>query len=78
VNLEAKLISALEELDRLREKNRKKKEQLQKYEEDHDLKETEKTLVILKTQLEEAKRIKVVRSQLKEKEENCKLVLILW
>jgi hypothetical protein len=47
---------------------------LQKYEEeDHDLEETEKTIIILKTQLEEEKRIEeVVRSQLKEKEENCK------
>jgi hypothetical protein len=45
---------------------------LKKYEEeDHDIEETKKTIIILKTQLEELKRIeKVVRSQLKEKEEN--------
>jgi hypothetical protein len=73
VNLEAELISALEEIDRLREENIKQKKQLQKHEKkDHDLEETKKTIIILKTQLEEAKRIEeVVRSQLKEKEENC-------
>jgi hypothetical protein len=64
----------LEEIDRIRGKNKKKKEQLQKYEKkDHDLDETEKIVITLKTQLEEAKRIEeVVRSQLKEKKENCK------
>jgi hypothetical protein len=42
-------------------------------EEDHDLEEIKKTIIILKTQLEEAKGIeKVVRSLLKENEENCK------
>jgi hypothetical protein len=39
----------------------------------HDIEETKKKVIILKTQLEEEKRIeKVVRIQLKEKEENCK------
>jgi hypothetical protein len=32
VNLEEKLINALEEIDRLREKNRKQKEKFNKYE----------------------------------------------
>jgi hypothetical protein len=73
VNLEEKLVSALEKIDRLRGKNKKKKEQLQKYEKkDHDLDETKKTVIILKTQLEEEKMIEeVVRNQLKENEENC-------
>jgi capsule polysaccharide export protein KpsE/RkpR len=46
---------------------------LQKHEKkDHDLEETKKIIIILKTQLEEEKMIEeVVRSQLKEKEENC-------
>jgi hypothetical protein len=45
VNLEAELVSALEEIDRLRGKNKKKKEKLQKYEKkDHDLDETKKKL----------------------------------
>jgi hypothetical protein len=46
---------------------------LQKHEKkDHDLKEIEKIVSIMMTQLEEAKRIEeVVRIQLKEKKENC-------
>jgi hypothetical protein len=46
---------------------------LQKYEEEeHDIEETKKKIIILKIQLEEAKRIEeVARSQLKENEENC-------
>jgi hypothetical protein len=40
---------------------------------DRDLEEREKTIITLKTQLEEAKRIEeVARIQLKENEENCK------
>jgi hypothetical protein len=45
VNLEAELVSALEEIDRLRGKNKKQKEKLQKYEKkDHDLDEKKKKL----------------------------------
>jgi chromosome segregation ATPase len=46
---------------------------LHKYEEEeHDLEEIEKTIIILKAQLEEEKRIeKAVRSQLKETKEKC-------
>jgi hypothetical protein len=46
---------------------------LQKYKKnDHDFDKTKKLVIILKTQLEEVKRIEeVVRTQLKEKEENC-------
>jgi len=40
---------------------------------DHGIEEIEKTFITLKTQLEEEKQIeKVVRIQLKEKEENCR------
>ena len=67
-NLEAELISALEEIDKLMGKNIKQKELLQKYEKkDRDLDEMEKKVIILKTQVEEVKRIEeVVRIQLKE------------
>jgi hypothetical protein len=73
VNLEVELVSVLEELGRLKEKNIKQKEQLQKHEKkDRDLEVIEKTIIILNTKLEEAKRIEeVVRSQLKQKEGNC-------
>jgi hypothetical protein len=41
VNLEAEIVSSLEEIDKLRGKNKKHKEKLQKYEKkDHDLDET--------------------------------------
>jgi hypothetical protein len=55
------------------EENMNKKEKLQKHEKkDHDMEETNKTIIILKTQLEEEKRVEeVVRRQLKENEENC-------
>jgi hypothetical protein len=60
VNLEVELVSALNEIDRLGGKNKNKKEQLWKYEKkDHDIDETKKkkTIIILKTQLEEEKMI---------------------
>jgi hypothetical protein len=73
VNLEAKLVSSLEEIKRLGEKNIKQKKQLNKHEKkDRDIEEIKKTIIILKTQLEEEKRVEeVVRSQLKEKKKNC-------
>jgi hypothetical protein len=41
VNLEAELVSALEEIDKLKGKNKKHKERLYKYEKkDHDIDET--------------------------------------
>jgi hypothetical protein len=71
INLEAKLISAFEEIDRLKEKNRKQKKELQKYkEEERDLEEAKKKIIILKVQVEEATKIeKVLKAQLKEKED---------
>jgi hypothetical protein len=57
-DIEAKLISALEEIDRLEEKNKNEEKELQKYEEEeHDLEETKNTISILNIQLEEEKRI---------------------
>jgi hypothetical protein len=70
VNLEAKLVTALEELDRLRGNNKKKKNCRNMKRRIMILLKQKKTVIILKTQLEEAKMIEeVVRSQLKEKEE---------
>ena len=48
---------------------------MQKYErKDHDLDEIKRTIFSLKTQLEYAKRIEVVRSQLKENEDICEKI----
>jgi hypothetical protein len=61
VNLEEELVSALKEIDKLGVKNKKKKEKLKKkWKEGYDTKEIEKTFIILKTQLEEEKRIEEV------------------
>jgi hypothetical protein len=61
VNFEEELIIALKEIDRLREENIKKKKQLQKHEKkEHDFEETEMTIIILKNQLEDEKRIEEV------------------
>jgi hypothetical protein len=69
VNLVEKLVSALEEIDKLKGNNKKKKDQLHKYEKkDNYLNEIEKIVIILKTQIDEAKIVEeLVRSQLKEK-----------
>jgi predicted RNase H-like nuclease (RuvC/YqgF family) len=81
VDLEEELMCALREIKKLRKKNLKQKEQLQKYEEEdrdskskmsQSLEEIENTIMNLKVQLEEARRMEeVVRIQLKKKEENC-------
>jgi hypothetical protein len=78
VELEEELICALREINNLKKKNLKQKEQLQKYEEDdcdektkmsQSLEEIENIIISLKIQLEEAKKMEeVVRIQLKEKE----------
>jgi hypothetical protein len=72
VDLEEELICALREIKKLKKKNLKQKEQLQKYEEEdcdakekmsQSLEEIEKTIISLKIQLEEEKRMEeVVRS----------------
>jgi hypothetical protein len=82
VDLEEELMCSLSEIKKLRKNNLKQKEKLQKYEEEdcdskekmsQSLEETENTIMNLKVQLEEERRIEeLVRTQLKEKEENCK------
>jgi hypothetical protein len=70
VNMEGELISALEEISRLKKNNRLRKEQLQIYKEkDNEIRED---IVILKIQLEEAKRKEeILMNQIKEKENIC-------
>jgi hypothetical protein len=53
--MEGELISALEEIDRLRIKNRKKRQLLMQFEKDSN--EPDNELVLLKVELEEAKKI---------------------
>jgi hypothetical protein len=55
VDMEGELISALEEIDRLRIKNRKQRQLLIQFEKDS--KEPDEDLVLLKVELEEAKKI---------------------
>ena len=71
MDLEEKLVSALEKIDKLMKQILKQNDQLQKYErKDHDHDKIEKTILNMKTHLEEAKMIdQVVRGQLKEKQE---------
>jgi hypothetical protein len=73
VDFEAEFFSAIEEIDRLEERNRKKKKELQKYKEkEYDVEEIEKTIITLKVQIEEGKKIEeVLKSQLKERENIC-------
>jgi hypothetical protein len=58
VDMEGELISALEEIDRLRIKNRKKRQLLIQFEKDS--KEPDEDLVLLKVELEEAKKIEYI------------------
>jgi hypothetical protein len=58
VNMEGELISALEEIDRLRIKNRKQRQLLIQFEKDS--KEPDEDLVLLKVELEEAKKIEEI------------------
>ena len=55
VDMEGELISALEEIDRLRIKNRKQKQLLIQFEKDS--KEPDEDIVLLKVEIEEAKKI---------------------
>jgi hypothetical protein len=61
VDMEGELISALEEIDRLRIKNRKKKQLLIQFEKDS--KQPGEYLVLLKVELEEAKKIEEILKQ---------------
>jgi hypothetical protein len=71
VDLEGELISALEEIDRLRIKNRKQKQLLIQFEKDS--KQPDEDFVLLKVELEEAKKIEdILKQQLSEKKARCK------
>jgi hypothetical protein len=70
VDMEGELISALEEIDRLRIKNRKQRQLLKQFEKDS--KEPDEYLVLLKVQLEEEKKIEeILKQQLSEKKARC-------
>jgi hypothetical protein len=70
VDLEGELISALEEIDRLRTKNRKQKQLLTLFEKDS--KKPDEDFALLKVELEEAKKIKdILKQQLSEKKVRC-------
>jgi hypothetical protein len=70
VDLEGELISALEEIDRLRFKNRKLKQVLTQFEKDS--KEPDEDLSLLKVELEEAKKIEdILKQQLSERKLRC-------
>jgi hypothetical protein len=70
VDLEGELISALEEIDRLRSKNRKLKQVLTQFEKDN--KKPDEDFALLKVELEEAKKIEdILKQQLSEKKLRC-------
>jgi hypothetical protein len=70
VDMEGELISALEEIDRLRIKNRKQKQLLTQFEKDS--KNPDEDFALLKVELEEAKKIKdILKQQLSEKKVRC-------
>ena len=70
VDMEGELISALEEIDRLRIKNRKQKQLLIQFKKDS--KEPDEELVLLKVELEEAKKIEdILKRKLSEKKARC-------
>jgi hypothetical protein len=70
VDMEGELISALEEIDRLRIKNRKQKQLLIQFEKDS--KQPDEDFSLLKVELEEAKKIEdILKQQLSEKKERC-------
>jgi hypothetical protein len=70
VDLEGELISALEEIDRLKTKNRKQKQLLTQFEKDS--KKLDEDFALLKVELEEAKKIEdILKQQLSEKKVRC-------
>jgi hypothetical protein len=73
VDLEGELISALEEIDRLRTKNRKQKQLLTQFEKDS--KKPDEDVALLKVELEEAKKIEdILKQQLSEKKVRCEVL----
>jgi hypothetical protein len=70
VDMEGELISALEEIDILRMKNRKQRQLLIQFEKDS--KKPDEDLVLLKVELEEAKKIEdILKRQLSKKKARC-------
>jgi hypothetical protein len=70
VDMEGELISALEEIDRLRIKNKKQKQLLIQFEKES--KKPDEDFALLKVELEEAKKIKdILKQQLSEKKVRC-------
>jgi hypothetical protein len=70
VDMEGELISALEEIVRLRIKNRKQRQLMIQFEKDSQ--ELGEDLVLLKVELEEAKKIEeILKQQLSEKKTRC-------
>jgi hypothetical protein len=69
VDMEGELISALEEIDRLRIKNIKQKQLLIQFEKDN--KQPDEEFALLKVELEEAKKIEEILKQLSEKKTRC-------
>jgi hypothetical protein len=70
VDLEGELISALEEIARLRSKKKKQKQLLIQFEKDN--KELDEDFALLKVELEEAKKIEdILKQQLSEKKARC-------
>jgi hypothetical protein len=70
VDMEGELISALEEIVRLRIKNRKQKKLLIQFEKDS--KHPDEEFTLLKVELEEAKKIEdILKQQLSEKKARC-------
>jgi hypothetical protein len=66
--MEGELISALEEIDRLRIKNRKQRQLLIQFEKDSQ--EPSEDLVLLKVELEEAKKIEEILETTAIRKEN--------
>jgi hypothetical protein len=70
VDMEGELISALEEIDKLRIKNKNQRQLLIQFKKDR--KEPDEDLVLLKVELKEAKKIEeILKQQLSEKKEIC-------
>jgi hypothetical protein len=70
VDLEGEMISALEEIDRLGTKNRKKKQLLTQFEKEN--KKPDEDFALLKVELEEAEKIEdILKQQLSEKKVRC-------
>jgi hypothetical protein len=72
VDMEGELISALEGIDRLKIKNRNKKQLLIQFKKDS--KQLDEDFALLKVELEEAKKIEdILKQQLSENKARCKL-----